>query len=221
MYNLASVLILTGEHDRSYDVITMAQTLAPEDPRFWSIRGVVLELTGQTSKALEAYSRTMELDPHDAEAGYHMGRLLLRLERQEESAAVFKKVLSIQPDHLGAALGMGQSMEERGEFDTAERIYMAAVERHPEEVLPYKALGRLFLQQQKPREAGAVYRTAYHLDPSDPDVNRGIVIAAVSAGDIHMAMEHLDRIRSAEPDLYRSLIAVYPEIVDPAGEREK
>lgn len=212
MLNFSATLIVLGEHERALEVISEAGTLSPENHKIWSTQGVVLELLGQTSEALQAYSRAMELAPEDPTAGYHMGNLLLKLGRMEESATAFKRVLSVAPYHLGATIGLGRSMEEMGDLDNAQEIYLAAAEVHRDEVSLFTALGRVLIAQQRPREAGVVYRMALDLAPSDSVANRGIVIAALSVGDTEVALDHISRLREMHPQLFMKLTELYLEM---------
>jgi tetratricopeptide (TPR) repeat protein len=220
MLNLTATLIVLEEHERALEVISEAEVLSPGDPQIWSTKGVVLELRGLTTKALEAYSMTMELDPEDPTAAYNKGNLLLKLGRMEESAAAFKSVLSAAPFHFGATMGLGRSLEGMGKLDMASEIYLVAIEVNSEEVLPYTALGRVLLRQQKPREAGVAYQMAFKLAPSDQEANRGIVVAAINAGDTGIARAHIDRLNETESDLSRDLADLYREMTVSGVARE-
>ncbi|MDT8396936.1 MAG: tetratricopeptide repeat protein, partial [bacterium] len=205
MLNLASTYMKLDEHERALTVLSAARKLSPEDQRLWANTGVALDVLGRSGEALDAYNRATELDPADPMPGIHAGNLLSRLGRYDESAEAYRKVLLVDPDHLDALMGLGRSLEKLVRFPEAGEMYLKAMEGHPGQIVPYFGLGRAFLGQGKPREAGAVYRAALAVDPSDPLVHRGIVLAAHQEGNRDGAAAHIEGLKGTAPTLAAEL----------------
>jgi len=125
--------------------------------------------------------------------------------RFPESIAMWRKVLELKPDdalahgNLGTALLMAGHRDEAGVHlqKAAELKLTAAVADHPGDASAYRHLGRMLLDQGRPREAEAVanLRKAAELAPA----------SATAHGDLGIALMRQGRLDESLAELRKSL----------------
>ena len=80
--------------------------------------GTVLSSQSRFGEAIDCFERAIAIDPRSARAQGNLGTALLRL-NDLRSAWHFSEALKLDPQHFEAALGLGRSCLETGQFERA------------------------------------------------------------------------------------------------------
>lgn len=106
--------------------------------------------------------------PPEARKEYEEGESLVNTaDKKKVTAAVshFERAIAIAPTYLEAKLKLGTTYMDLGEWPKAEKVLVAATQAHPQEPSLLFALGELFLQQKKTKEAEEALTRGLNLEP--------------------------------------------------------
>lgn len=123
-----------------------AAELAPEDPVWRYLRGLVRNAEGDLAGAVEDYRGVLALSPDDLAARLRLGQALLDLGRAEEARAEFAAVLAKNPDSAAAHFGLGRASTDPAKaiehFGRALALDPAATAVHYPLAQAHRRLGR-------------------------------------------------------------------------------
>lgn len=88
---------------------------------------------GALDESVAQYERALQLRPGYADVRLALARALTERGRHREAAEQLDEVLRIRPDWLDAMLLRGLTAYLQDDVGTADRVWTAAAERHPEE----------------------------------------------------------------------------------------
>jgi len=120
------------EHFAEADVCyARASELAPEEARWFYLRGVLLSV-GNQQAAIAALESALKLQPDLAPAHYQLGQLYLATERAPEAEQRFQRALELEPEALAARIGLANVALARGEPKRALEILEQAGQAKPD-----------------------------------------------------------------------------------------
>jgi tetratricopeptide (TPR) repeat protein len=102
-YNLAVVMLATGEPGRAVVVLEQVLAIRPDDPLFEFALGKAHFDAGRVPVALEHFERAVELDPRLEDARFARAVALLELGRRDEAVLALDMYLREFPDGAWAA----------------------------------------------------------------------------------------------------------------------
>ncbi|HEY5665732.1 MAG TPA: tetratricopeptide repeat protein [Gammaproteobacteria bacterium] len=143
--------------------------------------------------------------------------------RQADLDAALAEYLSIQTfnsDRAQGALNSAAVAADLGQFDAAERLLLAAIERHPAETALSVNLAEIYRNRARADDAEAVLREALAAHPEDPALLLSLGFALVRTERADEALGHFEQAAaSADGDPY------YPYVLaialNDAGESER
>jgi tetratricopeptide (TPR) repeat protein len=92
-----------------------------------------------------------------------------------------------------------QAAFDRQDWASARAALEHLVAIEPRSAEAFQRLGRVWLAEQRPREAEAMYRRALEIDPDYPSALVGLGEAEAAQGRLQAAMEHLDSALEIDP----------------------
>ncbi len=131
--------------------------------------------------------------------------LLSQMGRYKESVAAYQGTVLIDGEHVGGHIGMGRSYEKMRQIDKAVEMFMKAIEVRPDEIISYGNLGRVLLETDRVFEAIAVFKMAAAMDPHDPIVGKGLVVAWFKAGEGERARAYVQGLKLVDAELHNRL----------------
>jgi tetratricopeptide (TPR) repeat protein len=170
----------------------------------WAARGQVLAIAGDAEGAAESFEKAVEFDPGRPALRFDLGVALSRAGKPGRAAKVLETVKS--DPHLGpAALAqLGLLKAAKGDIEEAETLLDAAVNRDPQRVEAWTALGRILVAKGSFDLAEVAFRRGAECPSPPPDL--------LLAWGCYLAEQ--DRFKEAADPL-RRLLAFRPE--DPAA----
>jgi tetratricopeptide (TPR) repeat protein len=106
--------------------------------------------------------------PPEARKEYEQGESLTQAgdsKKTTEAIKHFERAIEIAPAYLEAKLKLGTAYMDLGDWSKAEKVLVAATQAHTEEPSLLFALGELFLQQKKTKEAEEALSKGLNLEP--------------------------------------------------------
>ncbi len=166
--NRALALELLGRWDESLEVLARADRIRPNDHEIALAQGIVLLSKGDVSGALEAFGRyRTDPDLRTPSAAYYAYTVLA-----SGIAGQFDYAVSVGREGLtqhknSGALMVNQAavLEQMGEIEAAEALYLRAAQQSRAPAQAHKALGDRALARGDTDEARVHFEKAQKLDP--------------------------------------------------------
>jgi tetratricopeptide (TPR) repeat protein len=126
------------------------------------------------------------------------------------------KANQLKPDHYETIVSLGNTNFDAQNYEAAEKWYLAALAKKPDDVNVRTDLGLTFLFRQPPDYDKAIkeFRRSLEKDPNHEQSLQDIVVALTSKGETAEAHTMLDRLvkvnpqNSAIPELRRKIESV-------------
>lgn len=164
-------------------------------------------LLGDQVDADKWLSVSLKWNPSDSNGWYELGRTKYAENRFAEAVEAFKKCLALDPENvkaeenLGLAYaGLGNDPQAIGAYQDAIAWQAHAVRKDPE---AYLALGRLFLEQNRPKDAIPVLIQATQIAPSVSQGHELLGKAYLNTNDLPKAQGELEQAVKLSPDTAR------------------
>lgn len=189
--------------------------------------GLVAMEAEQDSVARLRLQEALDLTPDSAVAIYNLALLDLRQGAEEQAMTGFERVaaLTFNEDSAGAAnlrakaqTSIGIIFFNRGEWQDAEEAYLEATRAQPEDVLAWKNLGRVRLEQENYPGAVQALQTASGIEPEDPglamDLARALIDSARGPEAVDLLTASLE-LHSQNAALWSSLGRAHRQLGSP------
>lgn len=144
----------------------------------------------QDSVARLRLQEALALTPDSAVAIYNLALLDLRQGAEDQAMTGFERVASLTFNEASTAAAnlrakaqtsIGVIFFNRGEWQDAEEAFLEATRAHPEDVLAWKNLGLVRLEQDNYPAAVQALETAIRLDPADPGLALNLADALIDS----------------------------------------
>ena len=129
----------------------------------------------------------LRFDPRDAEAAAWLAELSVRRGRLEEAAARSAAILAARPATERALLVRAVALAELGRTDQAREAFADLVGKAPGPAFHWANFAAFEAAAGQFAEAVRLYREAVDRDPTNLGAYRGLLGAAVRAGDAEQA----------------------------------
>ena len=147
-------------------------------------------------RLLEDLSRA---DKENVELGFYLAETFFSAGDLERAAGYFKRILAIEPNHFESLVYSGIAASERGEAEAAEALLRKALDRKPDAFLPHFALGALYANGSRWKDAEEELARALEAAPVPAaHVLLGTVLR--EKGDVGRAIEEFEEARRLQPD---------------------
>jgi tetratricopeptide (TPR) repeat protein/tRNA A-37 threonylcarbamoyl transferase component Bud32 len=161
-------------------------------------RAALLVEKKDVAGAFEAADKARELHPDWDDPYLILGEIHQKRGERDKALEMFGRALAIRQS-VDAWCGKGGVHEVRGEIDSAEVAYRAALDVNPDHERPYNELGEMHWELSKREEAEKEFRTAIEKRPDRSLGYWGLIYILVETGRIEEAGE-----------LLRELVEQYP-----------
>lgn len=164
-------------------------------------------LLGDEVDADKWLSMSLKWNPSDSNGWYELGRTKYAENRFAEAVEAFKRCLTLDPKNVKAEENLGLSYAGLGNDTQAISAYQSAIawqvdaERKDPEA--YMSLGRLFLEQNRPKDAIPDLVEAAQIAPDVSQVHELLGRAYVDTNDLPNAQAELEQAVKLSPDTAR------------------
>ncbi|HLL00021.1 MAG TPA: tetratricopeptide repeat protein [Myxococcaceae bacterium] len=140
------LLKLGGELDRAEAHLDVASALAPENPRAYYLRGLLLEERGRPLLAAQAYEVALLYRPSYEEARFRLAGLWASQGDWLKAELHFRLLSRARPEWVQVRLLLAQVLEKQERPEDAERELLAARELQPGNAVVTRRLADLYEQ---------------------------------------------------------------------------
>ena len=164
----------------------------------WRGRALVLDLAfGRTEEAEKDYRRALAIRPAFSEAHNDLGQLLARTGRYPEAIAEFDAALEnmLYKEPYVARCNKGLALYRMGRKDEGLAELRATLQMAPTFCKGRRELGRILLDEGKPKEAVEELSSYVRWCERVPDAHLQLGLARMRAGDVAGARESFERCR--------------------------
>lgn len=157
LVDAALALQQAGDRDAALEILTRAQTLAPDYASIHMLIGLIYQEQARWEEAEARFHRVLELEPDNPDALQSLGLLLLKQGRADDGLAMLRRHLALKPADPTTLKAIAGELLGRKQRDEAVQLYDQAWQAtHREEVgLSY---GRLLLRVGRPEQAEQILR---------------------------------------------------------------
>jgi O-antigen ligase len=152
-----------------------ATTLRPDSIRYWLAAADARAANGDLQGADGRIDRALSISPLDPILLATKGRILLAIAASTGSAddigravTFYDKLLAVDPNNGQNQLRAGTGLVLAGEFEDAEKAFLAAADLAPSSSVPFSNLARLYLATGNLDNAVDSYHRALMIDPTAP-----------------------------------------------------
>ncbi len=141
---------------------------------------------GQIAKAADEYRRAILADPDYKHPWNNLAMLVMSEGNLEEADSLLRRAIAIEPRFASALYNLGSVRWDLKDYDGAEMHYRASIEADSTLLGGYNNLGALFLELNRPDQAGDVLDRGLAIYPDQPYLmkNRGLVAQRRGQDDI-------------------------------------
>lgn len=155
--------------DAALACLVNASRLAPSEPRWRYLVGVLRMLQGRLAEAESEYDEALRLAPEATWTRYRRGLVRLDQARFEDAMEDFRWVLERDPDHAAALGGLGNVLVRLGRAQEALPAFERALELQPDASSLYYGLAMSLRAAGRVDEARAALGRNQHGRPGFPD----------------------------------------------------
>jgi tetratricopeptide (TPR) repeat protein len=171
-----------------------AVDVAPtERPEFLRLRAATEVAAGNVDAAEKDLKEALHLEPRNGVLLLNYANLLWKTDRKEEARKTYREALAIDSANAGALGALGFLSREMGDSEAARGYFLEFAKKHPDDYVPYLALGDLYSADRQFPEAQASYLQAFQKSPNHPLIVSGAMNAALEAHQPAQAKEWLAR----------------------------
>lgn len=157
---------------------------APQNARLHLNFGKAYDDRGQTEEAIQEYKKTIELDPDYTEAYYNLAHTYFGLKNYAEAEEYVEKALALQPGQPSSLQLLALIKQRKGDYQEAEKLYLAALKTAPRLVKCHINLGLLYLMIGERTKAMSQWQEALEIDSTNVEAQQYLTACEqMKAGD--------------------------------------
>lgn len=162
-----------------------------ERPEFLRVRAVIELAEGKADSAEKDLQQALQLEPRNIVLLLNYADLLRKTKRQEQARKTYQEALTIDPSSASALGALGYLSREMGDYEGSRNYFLDYAKKHPDDYVPYLALGDLNSENHHFDEAQASYEKAFARQPENPLIVSGAINAALEAHKTDRAQQWL------------------------------
>jgi len=157
--------------------------------------------------AIEQYEQIIRLQPDSMDDHLLLGRLYSYNHDLQQAEKEFKIAVKLQPESEEAITTLAYLYNELGDTERATEV-LSSVPKTGRSAKLYSALGYIYEQQKKYKDAIEAYRHAIELDRDNLDAIRGLAENLLNDGQTDAALEQYKVIADANPEDAQTYIRI-------------
>ena len=192
-------------------------------PDFLRLRAATEAGEGNLDSAEKDLKDALQLEPRNGVLLLNYANLLWKTDRKEEARATYRQALAIDPSNAGALGSLGFLSRAMGDSEAARSYFLEFAKKHPDDYVPYLALGDLYSANRQFPLAQESYKQAFQRAHTNPLIISGAMNAALEAHQTTQAKQWLalapERLRQdpqvmREHERYLTMTGHYAESAD-------
>ena len=162
-------------------------------PEFLRLRAATELAAGNVDSAEKDLKEALHLEPRNGVLLLNYAHLLWKADRKEEARKAYSEAVKIDSSNAGALGSLGFLSREMGDSEAARGYFLEFARKHPDDYVPFLALGDLYSSTREFPQAQESYEQAFRKSPSNPLIVSGAMNAALEAHQTAQAQHWLQR----------------------------
>jgi tetratricopeptide (TPR) repeat protein len=157
--------------------------------------------SGAAMPEVQAAIDNAKKKPNDFEAQVKVAELYYGIQNYDRAIEYLKKANQINPAAYEIVVNLGNANFDSGNFTEAEKWYLKALEKKPEDVNVRTDLGLTFIFRDTPNYDRAIqeFTRSLETDPNHIQTLQNLTVAYTKKGDAAKANVTLERLETADP----------------------
>jgi len=200
--NLATGLLIQGEHTKALEQLIPVKQAQPKNPDVDNLLGLAYYGMKEYSLSVESYQSALKLDPKRTDVRNNLGLAYLAQKNHDKALEEFNlclKDLVYQKKQLPLS-NIGLTYMEMGEYDKALAALTRATEVAPDYGKSYQLIGRVHMVRNECRQAIDYLTNASRLNPDDPETFMTLGDAYVCVNNREEAAAAYSRVAALAPN---------------------
>lgn len=156
-YETALDLFEQGQYDKAIAQIDKAIQNSPQNPDFYSTKGVFLHRMNDPIRAIESYQQALSVAPDHCFSHYNLGLIYMRQNKILQAINEWEAVIRIKPRDVDAIFNIAVALSHLGKAKQAVPFYEKVIQIQPDHVQAHQNLGVIY------RDEGDFVKAKYHL----------------------------------------------------------
>lgn len=170
-------------------------------------------------QAISEFQKIVSLDPKSIEDRMVLGQLYSVKHQNDKAEEQFKAARDLDPDSEEVILNLSRLYAENNDIEHAAKVIESVPESERSPKMEF-ALGAVYDQLKRPKDAIAAYRRAADLDPEDVHTLGALGQTLVNDGQLDEALKIYQKMEAADPEDAGNLIHI-SEILRRQGKYEE
>lgn len=165
--DLGRQYFMAGDYTAALNNLLKAEKLDPDDYILQNYLGQTYFMKDKPDLAIRHFKEAIKLNPEYAVAKNNLGVVYLSLEQWDNAIVIFKEMegdLLYATPHYPIS-NLGYAYYQKGEYETAEKYYLKALDLEPGHLRSLRGLGRTYLAMGRLSEAVAALEKATEQQP--------------------------------------------------------
>ena len=158
-------------------------------------------------QAIGEFQKIVTLDPKSVEDRMVLGQLFTVKHQTEKAEEQFKAAQDLDPDSEEVTLNLSRLYAENGDMAHAGKVIEAVPESERTPKMEF-ALGAVYDQLKRPKDAIAAYKRAADMDPEDARTLGALAQALLNDSDLDEALKVYKQISAADPEDASALVHI-------------
>ena len=171
---------------------TLCRRTLARNPDAWTAHnnlGNVLNSQGRLPQAAHEYRKALDLKPSDSSTHSNLGTVYFRLHRFDNAIAEYHAALALEPSNAKFWFNLGNSLRAMHRDGDAIDAFFHALDYNARWTTPRYELGTIFLEQNRPNDAGHQAQIIVQLDPMAITGHYLLARAAAAIGRFDVASD--------------------------------
>ena len=156
-YESALDLFEQGQYDKALQQIDKAIKNSPNNPDFYSTKGVFLHRMNDIAHAIDAYQAAIRVAPDHTFSHYNLGLIYMKLNKVVQAIQEWEAVIHARPRDTDAIFNIAVALSHLGKSKQAVPFYEKVIELDPGHVQSHQNLGVIY------RDEGNYVKAKHHL----------------------------------------------------------
>lgn len=156
---------------------------------------------GQMTPEVQAAIEKAKNEPESFDSQLKAAELYYQIQRFDGAIEFLKNANKLKPDNYEVIVNLGNATFDSNKFEEAEKWYMAALAKKPDDVNVRTDLGLTFMFRSSPDYDRAIkeFTRSIEIDPNHKQTIQNLTVAYTKAGDSGKANATLSKLESLDP----------------------
>ena len=200
LHFLGVIAIQTGEHRVAINLIGQAIDINPNNPGFYSNRGIALHKLKKLESAVASFDQAIALEPNFAVAHNNRGNALMELKQFEAALASYDQAIATKPDYAEAYYHRANALTELGQLESAVADYDQAIARRQDHAESYNNRGNALIKLKQFRVAIASFDKGIAIKPDFAEAYYNRANALKELKELDAAVANYDQAVAVKTD---------------------